>query len=354
MQERESTGVWARTIVVVDDEATCLVATRQALEHAGYRVLTRNGPAGCIAAILQERPDLVLFDLGMSTGGDVLIKMMRAADRAHDSLLFLYSATSEPVLRDKAMQVGADGYVCKALGERSLVASVRSALIGRPTVARGQGSAGPRRGRLGARPAGGRDFPPTDRARPSGLLVSVVPPPSLVSARRSLSSAHLDAVRGALGSLPNAPRAEYRQAMRSGVRTLGMPKVLFVDDDMVVLSGYRRQLQSYPVQFEFALSGTQALHHICGDSPPSVVVSDLLMPEPDGGEVFRRALEHHPGWRHRFVVVTGCSEQAAAKRLDSGFGGVVLKKPADTQQLLEAIRVCLPQALPPASGVASA
>ena len=53
------------TILVVDDSEVVLNVTRTLLEAVGYRVLTHSGPAGCVAVILQEKPDLVLIDVNM-------------------------------------------------------------------------------------------------------------------------------------------------------------------------------------------------------------------------------------------------------------------------------------------------
>jgi CheY-like chemotaxis protein len=54
------------TILVVDDSEVVLAVTKTLLEAVGYRVLTHSGPAGCVAVILQEKPDLVLIDVKLT------------------------------------------------------------------------------------------------------------------------------------------------------------------------------------------------------------------------------------------------------------------------------------------------
>jgi len=124
----------------------------------------------------------------------------------------------------------------------------------------------------------------------------------------------------------------------SGSFALEAPRVLFVDDDMLALSGYRRQLAGQPFEFDFALSGNQALRLLTSANPPSVIVMDLLMPEPNGREVLRRALDHDPSWSRRFVIVSGQALHEARSQLDSRFSGTLLRKPVDGDALSSAIR----------------
>lgn len=124
-------------------------------------------------------------------------------------------------------------------------------------------------------------------------------------------------------------------------RSVDEPRVLFLDDDMLVLSGYRRQLHGQPFIFEFALSGSEALRRLTSQDPPSLVVADLIMPEPGGAEVFRKAIEHDSTWKRRFVVVTGMPLQEAKKRLDSRFCSFLFQKPVMSEELSAAIRECL-------------
>ena len=73
-------------------------------------------------------------------------------------------------------------------------------------------------------------------------------------------------------------------------------------------------------------------------TPPSIIVSDLLMPQPDGSEVLRQALDHDDSWGRRFVIVTAQPLQDAKKQLDARFRGQVLRKPVETEALASAIQ----------------
>jgi len=78
------------TIVVVDDCELTLASTAEALERAGYRVITRDRPAGCVAMMLQEKPDLVLLDVCMPTvSGDTLVKLFSKASPNSGTIILL-------------------------------------------------------------------------------------------------------------------------------------------------------------------------------------------------------------------------------------------------------------------------
>jgi CheY-like chemotaxis protein len=314
-EARENPPKRKPTIVVVDDCAVTLASTAETLERAGYRVLTRDRPAGCVAMMLQEKPDLVLLDVCMPTvSGDTLVKLFSKASPNSGTIILLYSALDEPLLKSKAKGSGAHGYVMKTNDGSALLRAVRRYL--RPSLI---------------------DVP------------ALVPIPKNLPEREPLSRT--------ASSPSSAPRLRAEPPASSRHRTLDVhgtvsgqmrrtsgaynlepARVLFVDDDMLVLSGYRRQLFGQPFEFDFALSGAQALRLLASATPPNIIVSDLLMPEPNGREVLRRALDRDPSWSRRFIIVTALSTHDARTNLDPRFSGTLLRKPVDTDTLSSAIR----------------
>jgi CheY-like chemotaxis protein len=130
-----------------------------------------------------------------------------------------------------------------------------------------------------------------------------------------------------------------------------LPTLLLVDDDMTVLSGFRRCLQTEDISVEFALSGGQALRRILSDKPPDVVVCDMLLPDISGVEVYRRAVAADPSYRQRFAVATGASKNPVVAGFLSTFTGPVLHKPVEAAALSQAVQTCLSGARPfPKSG----
>jgi DNA-binding NtrC family response regulator len=335
------TGPRKLTIVVVDDCEVTLASTAETLERAGYRVITRERPAGCIAMMLQEKPDLVLLDVCMPTvSGDTLVKLFSKASPNSGTIILLYSALDEHLLRGKAKGSGAHGYIMKTHDATALVRAIRRWL--RPSV-------------LQPRVALAEEKAPLSRAHSaasSGSHLSAASPSSAHMSAPHISAPHISSIRPSVRSSslraqvepPASSRHDFRTTasgeMRraSGSFRAGSPTVLFVDDDMMALSAYRRQLHGQPFDFDFALSGAQALRLMSSPTPPSVVVSDLLMPDPNGREILRRALDLDPSWSKRFIIVTGQSTHEARSQLDSRFFGALLRKPVEADALSAAIR----------------
>jgi HD-like signal output (HDOD) protein/CheY-like chemotaxis protein len=74
------------------------------------------------------------------------------------------------------------------------------------------------------------------------------------------------------------------------------PRILFVDDEPLVLRSLRRTLaaRGLPWELQFADTGEQALE-MAGRDPIDVIVSDMHMPKMDGATLLGRVQERHPG-----------------------------------------------------------
>lgn len=65
-------------VMVVDDDPVILEVTRALLQSRGYEIITRENALGTTAAILREKPDVVLLDIGMpGLCGDELLKVIK-------------------------------------------------------------------------------------------------------------------------------------------------------------------------------------------------------------------------------------------------------------------------------------
>ncbi|HYQ18292.1 MAG TPA: response regulator [Polyangiaceae bacterium] len=291
-------------IVVIDDSEIVLAVAKSALESAGYDVVTHDRPAGCVALILHEKPDLVLMDVNMpGLGGDTIVSVLAKAAPTSDTIVLLHSSLSAEVLRTKATTAGAHGFIQKSGDLFALSREVNRWLKVRTSSGH----------MIAARPVS------ADERSPSGnySAVKAAPPPSSNSA----------------GS------ASVRRP--SGTLRVDAPTLLLVDDDMAVLSGFRRHLQAEDISIEFALSGGQALRRLLSDTPPDAVVCDMLLPDISGVEVFQRAVAADPSYRKRFAVATGGSSVPEVATFLAGFSGPVLKKPIEAAQLSQAVRSCL-------------
>ena len=313
----------ARTILVIDDNAVVLEATRATLEQAGFRVVTLDRANGAVVAVLHERPDLVLLDVNMpNMTGDSLADVLGRTRATRGTLVVLYSSLPANALRMKAMAAGAHGFIQKTGVQTELVRQVRAFLeqdsLGAQRVASilaGEESVSSARIRI-----------ETTGEEP----LSAAPPSSRPF--RSSSNAPADSL-GLLTSA-SAPPPQHD----SGTIRLIVPTALFLDDDLAVLTGYRRALSSDEVIGEYLTSADQAMRRISATEPPDVVVTDLMMPGMNGMELYRRALELDPTWRHRFVFITGAGAMSQVAEFLRRVGGRALDKPVDIRRLRDAIR----------------
>jgi len=291
-------------IVVIDDSEIVLAVTKSALEGAGYEVVTHDRPVGCVALILHEKPELVLMDVNMpGLGGDTIVSVLGKAAPTSETIVLLHSSLSAEVLRAKAGAAGAHGFIQKTGDLFGLVREVNRWL--KRVTSSGN--------MLVARKVAAEEKSPSG-AHPAARVVSA--PPSG-------------------GSAPGE--------RRSGTLRVEAPTLLLVDDDMAVLSSFRRHLQAEDISIEFALSGGQALRRLLSDSPPDAVVCDLLLPDISGVEVFQRVMAANPSYRQRFAVATGGYAVPEVAAFLATFGGPVLKKPVDPGQLAQVVRGCLMQ-----------
>src|SRR6188768_1707511 len=115
-----------------------------------------------------------------------------------------------------------------------------------------------------------------------------------------------------------------------------LENVLFVDDDLNVLSGLKRMLRSLRHEWamEFVNSGDAALAFMA-EHPIDVVVSDMRMPGMDGAELLREVSARHPGVIR--IVLSGESNQESLMKV-AGIAHQYLSKPCDTDTLKATVR----------------
>ena len=116
-----------KTVLLIDDDPSSRIAALQALEHA--EVPTRTAPDGSsgLAAIAQEKPDVIVLELGIdgAMSGKDVVNMVKATMESVDVPIVLY--TRMPIESQKEARIihGADELVPKGPdGANLLVARV--------------------------------------------------------------------------------------------------------------------------------------------------------------------------------------------------------------------------------------
>ncbi len=113
------------------------------------------------------------------------------------------------------------------------------------------------------------------------------------------------------------------------------PWVLFVDDEPLVLSSYRRALSSH-LNVGTANSGVAALALIASSSPPAVVVVDQQMPEMTGIDLLLKLREVSPDSVR--IMLTGQADLATAiQAVNQGQVFRFLTKPVDAIALQQVV-----------------
>ena len=113
-------------VLVVDDAPDIVRLTRDFLEHAGFAVVVARDGNEALRVARQERPDLIVLDLGLP-GRDGLDVTRELRRDANTPIVMLTARTDES---DKivGLELGADDYLTKPFSGKELVARVRAVL----------------------------------------------------------------------------------------------------------------------------------------------------------------------------------------------------------------------------------
>ena len=113
-------------VLVVDDDATVREVVVDYLRAAGHEVREATDGAGALAAVRDERADLVVLDV-MMPGLDGL-EVCRRLRVTSDVPIVLLTANAQESDNILGLELGADDYVTKPFSPRELVLRVQSVL----------------------------------------------------------------------------------------------------------------------------------------------------------------------------------------------------------------------------------
>ncbi|HUY30235.1 MAG TPA: response regulator transcription factor [Acidimicrobiales bacterium] len=127
MPPRHEPGSPHGTVVVVEDDRNIAELVDLYLRKAGFRVLQAGDAARGLELVAQERPSLVLLDIGLPGPMDGL-EACRELRKSSDVPVVMITARGDEVDRILGLELGADDYVTKPFSPRELVARVRAVL----------------------------------------------------------------------------------------------------------------------------------------------------------------------------------------------------------------------------------
>jgi DNA-binding response OmpR family regulator len=116
-------------ILIADDEPNILISLEYLMKREGFAVSVARDGEEALAAIVQERPALVLLDVMMpKKSGFEVCQEVRATEAVKDTLIVMLTAKGRDTDVAKGLGLGADAYVMKPFSTRELVQTVRALL----------------------------------------------------------------------------------------------------------------------------------------------------------------------------------------------------------------------------------
>ena len=113
-------------ILVVDDEPKIVQLVRDYLERAGFAVSTARDGNEALMRARQERPDLIVLDLGLPELDG--LEVTRRLRRDSGVPIIMLTARDDETDKVVGLELGADDYVTKPFSPRELEARVRAVL----------------------------------------------------------------------------------------------------------------------------------------------------------------------------------------------------------------------------------
>lgn len=116
-------------VLVVDDDRDILELLKYNLWKEGYKVKVLEESSKAIKAAKSFSPDLIVLDLMMPhPNGIELCRELRKMKQFEDTYIFFLTAKSEPYYQQAALDTGADDYIEKIMGLRSLTHKIAAVL----------------------------------------------------------------------------------------------------------------------------------------------------------------------------------------------------------------------------------
>jgi signal transduction histidine kinase len=174
-----------------------------------------------------------------------------------------------------------------------------------------------------------------EKRRGSGLGLSIVQ--GIVSDHRGYIDVESELGRGTSFIV-------YLPINRQAVRDMpeegpceGCESILVVDDDDLHNGVTRELLETLGYQVSTASSGEEAVHFLSQHQVDLLVLDMVMSPGMDGVEVYRRALNFHPG--QKAIILSGYSESESVEEAQALGAGAFLRKPVTLEKLARAVRL---------------
>ena len=116
----------AKTILIVDDNASVRKLVIEYLTEEGFRVVQADNGKNAIFVARYEKPDLILLDIMMPEMDGY--EFLRVYRKERNTPIILLTAKLEESDKVVGLELGADDYITKPFGMRELVARIRAVM----------------------------------------------------------------------------------------------------------------------------------------------------------------------------------------------------------------------------------
>jgi CheY-like chemotaxis protein len=118
-----------KRVLLVDDDSTVLLSTGVRLKGMGYTVYTAKDAVNAVSAVVKNNPDVIVLDISLPAGDGFLVhhRLQNLVVSAATPIIFI-TASSDPNLRERAMQAGAVAFLQKPFDATTLADAIESAL----------------------------------------------------------------------------------------------------------------------------------------------------------------------------------------------------------------------------------
>ena len=113
-------------ILVADDNKLLLTMTRDALEAAGFEVITVESGLEVFKQVLARKPQMILLDIVMpGIDGIEICSKLKKSPITRDIVIVIYSGKKDVTLMDLCFDAGAEAFIIKSNDFETIVNRIR-------------------------------------------------------------------------------------------------------------------------------------------------------------------------------------------------------------------------------------
>ncbi len=117
--------------------------------------------------------------------------------------------------------------------------------------------------------------------------------------------------------------------------------IMLIEDDRIVAKLLRHMLVQRGFSVNIAMNGRQAIEYLESNSPPRLILLDIMLPFADGFEVLSQ-IRSRPGWEKiPIIMLTSKTQEFNVVRAFEGGADDYITKPFQPGELMVRINRCL-------------